>query len=66
VEALGMPNPAKRPSESVTVSAGIAESLADSPLDVAGWLGRADAALYEAKGGGRNRVVAYHAAAEAA
>jgi two-component system, cell cycle response regulator len=66
VEALGLPNPANRPSESVTVSAGVAESSADSPLDVVGWLGRADAALYEAKGGGRNRVVAFHAAAEAA
>jgi two-component system, cell cycle response regulator len=66
VEALALPNPAKQPSESVTVSAGIAESSAESPLDVVGWLGRADAALYEAKGGGRNRVVAYHAAAEAA
>jgi two-component system, cell cycle response regulator len=66
VEAVGLPNPANRPSESVTVSAGVAESSADSPLDVVGWLGRADAALYEAKGGGRNRVVAFHAAAEAA
>jgi two-component system, cell cycle response regulator len=66
VEALGLPNPANRPSQSVTVSAGVAESSADSPLDVVGWLGRADAALYEAKGGGRNRVVAFHAAAEAA
>jgi two-component system cell cycle response regulator len=66
VEALGIANPAKRPSEWLTVSAGIAESSAASPLDIVSWLGRADVALYQAKGGGRNRVVAFHAAAEAA
>jgi two-component system chemotaxis response regulator CheY len=66
VEALALPNPSKRPSASLTVSAGIAESSAASPLDVVGWLGRADVALYQAKGGGRNRVVAFHPAAEAA
>jgi diguanylate cyclase (GGDEF)-like protein len=66
VEALALPNPTKRPSEWLTVSAGIAESSAASPLDIVSWLGRADVALYQAKGGGRNRVVAVAVTAEAA
>jgi diguanylate cyclase (GGDEF)-like protein len=66
VEALALPNPTLRPSDSVTISAGIAESSAASPLDVVAWLGRADSALYQAKAAGRNRVVAFRAAAEAA
>jgi diguanylate cyclase (GGDEF)-like protein len=38
----------------VTVSVGVARSLADEPRDL---LAAADGALYEAKDGGRNRVV---------
>jgi len=42
-----------------TLSVGIAALSADATLDQ--WIARADAALYEAKQGGRNRVVAAHA-----
>jgi diguanylate cyclase (GGDEF)-like protein len=40
----------------VTVSIGIASASGD-PRDLTALIGRADAALYRAKGGGRNRVV---------
>jgi diguanylate cyclase (GGDEF)-like protein len=39
----------------VTVSAGVAELDLSLDRDAAGWLGRADAALYRAKANGRNR-----------
>jgi diguanylate cyclase (GGDEF)-like protein len=40
----------------VTISGGVAALCADASLDA--WVARADAALYQAKQGGRNRVVA--------
>jgi diguanylate cyclase (GGDEF)-like protein len=55
-----------QPSGMVTVSAGIAELSPAGPIDVEEWLRRADAALYQAKDAGRNRVVAFDAAAAAA
>jgi diguanylate cyclase (GGDEF)-like protein len=66
VEALALPHPANLPSGSITVSAGIAESSRTTPLDVGAWLRQADVALYQAKAGGRNRVVAFEPAVVAA
>jgi diguanylate cyclase (GGDEF)-like protein len=40
----------------VTMSFGVAASSADEPFDYETVFGAADAALYEAKDGGRNRV----------
>jgi len=49
----------RHPSHTVTVSIGYAGSHAASPLvDTTAWLEAADKALYNAKHGGRNRVVA--------
>ncbi|MFO0679319.1 MAG: diguanylate cyclase [Polyangiaceae bacterium] len=57
VEGLGIPNADERP---VTLSVGVAEFRVGSENEenVVAWLKRADDALYEAKGRGRNRVVA--------
>lgn len=56
VEDLAVPNPVSRPSGRLTISIGVATvsegSLAE---DDDGWVARADAALYRAKAGGRNR-----------
>jgi two-component system cell cycle response regulator len=59
VQDLGLPHPNNQPTGVVTVSGGIAESSSAGPLAVSDWLRRADTALYRAKEGGRNRVVAY-------
>jgi len=58
VERLGLPNPGSETSTVVTVSAGVMTAgPSESWRDPAAWLARADAALYEAKRGGRNLVV---------
>ena len=57
VEALAITHPAKPPDGLVTVSAGVARFEPDLKDDVERLLARADAALYEAKEAGRNRVV---------
>ena len=41
----------------LTISIGLAEATAGADIDVDDWLTRADTALYEAKAGGRNRIV---------
>lgn len=58
VRALGLPNPGNPPSRVVTASIGIAQ-LTTSP---AAAIDDADAALYQAKRTGRDRVVAWQSA----
>jgi two-component system, cell cycle response regulator len=56
IEALAVPHPGLGPGGTVTVSAGVASFESGRGDDVESLLARADAALYEAKEGGRNRV----------
>ncbi len=66
VEDLDLPNPGNSPSGRITVSVGVARV---GPDDLAAgddaWFGRADAAMYRAKAGGRNRCELEVAAVEA-
>ena len=57
IEALAIPHPGIEPLGVVTVSAGLAERRANVRGDAAELVHRADAALYNAKRAGRNRVV---------
>jgi diguanylate cyclase (GGDEF)-like protein len=57
VEELAIPHPGRPPDGVVTVSAGVARFEPELKDDVERLLARADAALYEAKESGRNRVV---------
>ena len=66
VQDLGLAHPDNPPSGVVTISGGVAESTAARPIAVDEWLRRADVALYRAKALGRNRVVAFEDALEAA
>jgi diguanylate cyclase (GGDEF)-like protein len=66
VEDLAIPHPGIDPPGVVTVSGGVAAFEPDRDDDVARLLKRADAALYEAKEGGRNRVAVGAARAQPA
>jgi diguanylate cyclase (GGDEF)-like protein len=56
IEDLAIPNPGNHPYGRLTISIGVA-TVSESALaeDDDGWVARADAALYRAKTGGRNR-----------
>lgn len=56
VEALALPHAAAQAAPVVTVSIGIAVFPAGGTRTVAAWLQAADAAMYEAKRSGRNRI----------
>jgi diguanylate cyclase (GGDEF)-like protein len=56
VATLAVPHPGVEPGGTVTVSAGVASFEQGRGDDLETLLARADAALYEAKEGGRNRV----------
>jgi len=57
VEELAIPNPGNQPSGIVTISAGLASLRPGGEGSTEEWLRRADAALYDAKDSGRNRIV---------
>lgn len=57
IAALGIANPGGGPRPVLTASAGVALLSDGADARVEDWLGRADAALYEAKQLGRDRVV---------
>lgn len=65
IEALGLAHPASTVGPWVTVSIGVAALTADAVGDGAVLVAIADRALYAAKRGGRNRVVALGEAAAA-
>jgi two-component system chemotaxis response regulator CheY len=56
VERLRIPHAYNPPFDVVTISAGVAELIPAEGIDLDLVLSRADAALYKAKGAGRNRV----------
>lgn len=60
VEELAIPHEAKTPPGSLTISAGVAALLPAEDKSVEALLREADDALYNAKGSGRNCVVAHH------
>jgi len=55
IEQLGLPHAGSRVSQVVTISVGVASSL-PGEKDVLALIKRADEALYQAKGAGRNCV----------
>jgi two-component system cell cycle response regulator len=64
VELLAIPHEANPPGRVVTISAGVALISPSEQVKLPAWLNRADAALYDAKQSGRNRVVAYEQSVE--
>ena len=66
VQDLALPHPNNPPTGVVTISGGLAESGSEVALTVNDWLRHADAALYQAKAGGRNRIVAFDPDSQAA
>jgi two-component system cell cycle response regulator len=59
VEALAISHPDNQPAGVVTISVGVAVRDSGGPGDLETVLGNADKALYEAKNGGRNRIVVH-------
>ncbi len=58
VEAMDLPNPVNMPYGRVTMSVGaVAIGPGDRELSDDAWIARVDAALYQAKAAGRNRVI---------
>jgi two-component system cell cycle response regulator len=62
VQALGLPHPRSPTHPSVTVSVGVATIVPSQTEDLSRFFVMADLAMYSAKEGGRNRVVAVGAA----
>ncbi len=59
VEALGIPNEASPASDVVTTCAGVASITPDTGAESGALIDKADAALYEAKRTGRNKVATW-------
>lgn len=59
IERVGMPHAPSYEGSVVTISGGVSTVRGSHPLDIPEVLRRADAALYAAKHGGRNRVHAW-------
>ena len=59
IERLQIPHEANTPTKTVTISAGVAALSKGNPKSANELLEQADAALYEAKEAGRNRVAAH-------
>jgi diguanylate cyclase (GGDEF)-like protein len=64
VQSAGLVHPASPTAAEVTISVGVARRCPGDASDGRDLLRRADAALYAAKTGGRNRVVLYEAGTE--
>ncbi len=62
VEALAIPHPDNAPAGVLTISGGIAVAMPGGEEAPEALISHADTALYQAKDGGRNRIVVYQSA----